>query len=807
MAVRSESGAGVHAITLRRPALGPLKRVCLGLAVVAAGSFGVVAQAATYSVTSLADSGAGTLREAIDKANASAGADTIAFAVNGTINLETFLPIVTDALTIQGNGPDSTIISGQDKTRILVTASSLTLTHLTLTQANSTFAGDPYYSVGGAVLAAPGADLGVGPGTSVGNVTLDDVLVSDNKGMKNAGVLQWDSSPGATLTIRNSTFKGNQDQPSVDSLDLFLGSAVRANGASLVIEKSVFRSNSGNPTVVADRSPTVRVDQSVFSGNSVNTTINQALTNCGAVVCAFSLDPAAVQRAQITRSLFQGNTAPSGPNSGDGGLNIVSVVGYPAVEVVNNTFTGNTIALNSWLAGVLLIDASSAAQTTVAFNTLHGNNTVDMSNNAPGAGLVLLDATGYSDASSAQARWLVSSNIIDDSLLRLWRLGPSPEMTVLRRNILGGMEGEWQGDWGTGNLSGYSNPVIGSLAANGAQPVGAMGHQASADSFMPLAGSPAIDSGFATDAPAVDQPGMARPAGAGPEIGAVEMPVTPPPAPTPAVTGATVTVGDLAPQTVVFTPDGNSVTLTFDISSLLKTGSVLITAVPQLLDNACGCLANTLTRTLRLDQPAPTPVPTLSQLGLAALAGLMLVAALRGGAGRRGIKVLATAWLGIALVHPAHDLRAADANALAGMTVSVSGNTLTVTLTRNPACAVSQPPVLPSPIVLTPSWWAERPWQSFILPAASDAEGDALTYSLSPSPLPAGMTFDPSTRTLVTGDYNCRDASVPDQAMSMRLRRLADTDITLEYSAADRCNAPVKATLTCKPNGGGEIPI
>ncbi|MFZ4289021.1 cadherin domain-containing protein [Variovorax sp. HJSM1_2] len=61
---------------------------------------------ATYTVTSTADSGAGTLRQAISDANANAGADTIVFNIAGaglqTINLSTALPTITGALTING---------------------------------------------------------------------------------------------------------------------------------------------------------------------------------------------------------------------------------------------------------------------------------------------------------------------------------------------------------------------------------------------------------------------------------------------------------------------------------------------------------------------------------------------------------------------------------------------------------------------------------------------------------------------------------------------------------------------------------
>src|SRR5262245_32065056 len=64
------------------------------------------ATANTYTVTSTADSGAGSLRQAILDANAHLGADTIAFNITGsgvqTITPASALPTVTDPVTIDG---------------------------------------------------------------------------------------------------------------------------------------------------------------------------------------------------------------------------------------------------------------------------------------------------------------------------------------------------------------------------------------------------------------------------------------------------------------------------------------------------------------------------------------------------------------------------------------------------------------------------------------------------------------------------------------------------------------------------------
>ena len=65
-------------------------------------------------MTSLADSGPGTLRQAILDANSSAGDDEITFAAGftGTIQLSSTLPELNTNLTIRGPGADRLTIRG-----------------------------------------------------------------------------------------------------------------------------------------------------------------------------------------------------------------------------------------------------------------------------------------------------------------------------------------------------------------------------------------------------------------------------------------------------------------------------------------------------------------------------------------------------------------------------------------------------------------------------------------------------------------------------------------------------------------------
>ena len=60
--------------------------------------------AATYTVTNLDDSGNGSLRWAIEQANANPGGDNVVLGVSGIISPASALPDLTDNGTIIGKG-------------------------------------------------------------------------------------------------------------------------------------------------------------------------------------------------------------------------------------------------------------------------------------------------------------------------------------------------------------------------------------------------------------------------------------------------------------------------------------------------------------------------------------------------------------------------------------------------------------------------------------------------------------------------------------------------------------------------------
>ena len=80
------------------------------------------ADAATYSVSTTADAGAGSLRDALDLANATPIVDDINFSVTGTIGLTTGDIDIDEPVNLNGPGASTLTISGTDNDNIFYIA-------------------------------------------------------------------------------------------------------------------------------------------------------------------------------------------------------------------------------------------------------------------------------------------------------------------------------------------------------------------------------------------------------------------------------------------------------------------------------------------------------------------------------------------------------------------------------------------------------------------------------------------------------------------------------------------------------------
>jgi MYXO-CTERM domain-containing protein len=185
-----------------------------------------VQPASSIAVTSLADSGAGTLRQALTDAEANAGADIIDLTgVTGTITLLTALPLLTDATELRGPGADLLTIARDAAAAAFpvlevdaTTSPALALSGLTLTGGSNTADGGGLAITGatGSPCAliercaiAGNATTGAGGGIfhGVGSLHVVRCTISGNTATGDGGGIR-----SAALVLENSTVSSNQSQ-------------------------------------------------------------------------------------------------------------------------------------------------------------------------------------------------------------------------------------------------------------------------------------------------------------------------------------------------------------------------------------------------------------------------------------------------------------------------------------------------------------------------------------------------------------------------------------------------------------------
>lgn len=309
----------------RRSSLAAL-RLALAFLVPASG-----AAAATFTVTNLADSGPGSLRQAVLSANASAGADEVAFApgLAGTITLTSGQIVISDPLVVHGPGSGVLTVSGADQFRIFavedtaVAPIAVTLSGLTLTRGR----GLPVFTVafGGAVFAS-GEDLTI----------LDSVISDSTAGLQMdppnggcGGNVAFDGLNAATLRIVNSRLTGG----SVVGFGGESGGNLCVVNGRLVLERSTLSggsADSGGGLFAASLMEDSLILLSTVSGNNAG--------SFGGGIYTDSFET--LGDLTIESSTISGNTVTPAFGSG-GGLSI----GRGNVRILNSTISGNDAGL------------------------------------------------------------------------------------------------------------------------------------------------------------------------------------------------------------------------------------------------------------------------------------------------------------------------------------------------------------------------------------------------------------------------------------------------------------------------------
>ena len=242
-----------------------MKRSLKLLAILVYALFCLQASAGTITVTSTADSGANTLRQALAAAN---DGDTIDFNLTypATIALTSGELVVFDkSITISGPGANNLAVDGNGQSGVFyvnsrdgenVTIDGLTITNgfndygggivndgeyedrTTLTITNCTISGNSAGVSGGGIFSGAGSGLSFSMVT-ISNSTISGNSAGDGGGMYNNG----GGASSAALTVSNSTISGNSatgngdgiynnHQQGLGGVTLDLGSTILNTGGS-----------------------------------------------------------------------------------------------------------------------------------------------------------------------------------------------------------------------------------------------------------------------------------------------------------------------------------------------------------------------------------------------------------------------------------------------------------------------------------------------------------------------------------------------------------------------------------------------
>jgi hypothetical protein len=486
-----------------------------------------IAGAASFTVSTLADSGPGSLRDAVDQANRSTGADSIGFgALSGTITLTSGAIDIFDDLAISGPGAARLTISGNGTSRIFHIALSApdaavfatTISGLSLVNATTP-------DEGGAIF------------VDDSNLTVDGCVFRNNSAQRGGGLYAFPSGQ-TTLVLRNTLFDTNnagadgggfgaQDIDSVvlDNLTVTGNSAARSGGGGFLRGVSVslsggsFSNNlastlapgvggiSGGGALRIDGSKptaTVQIDATRF-------TANRSQKGQGGALWLSAMPPETggiVAGAQLDRVQADGNNADL-----QGGAIYLNHIN---LTLARSTLAGNTAQQSG--GGIAQAVAGSLSLENA---TLSGNSSVQSVggaiHSATGTVLSLASSTlaGNSATSAGGVRRDGSAATLRNTIIANNNAATAPDIGgafnatyTLVKNTGGGSLS------GSGNLPASTDPLLEALAMNGG----------ATTSLLPAAGSPALNAGDTATAglPATDQRGRPRISGGRIDIGAVE---------------------------------------------------------------------------------------------------------------------------------------------------------------------------------------------------------------------------------------------------------------------------------------------
>ncbi len=315
------------------------------------GGLALPAFSATQTVSSTADSGAGSLRLAIT--NATAG-DTVVFNLTypATITLSSTLSIAKN-LSIKGPGVASLTINGNNAVRVFdITAGTITISDLTISNGRS------------AVASETGAGIRLG---GLANLTLDRCKINNcslNHSMSSTYGGGISVAATATLTVLRSYFYQNS-VPMGPNLPPGQGyGGAIDNLGTLTVVDSTFEGNSAyQGGALHERSvgKVVTLEGCTFSGN---TSDNQG------VVAHFGNSSFNVINCTITK-----NYSTNGSNSWEAGLSVYNNSGIPTpggTFTLKNTVVAGNVATTGGGDSDIYFDPTGLYSGGITFTFISG---------------------------------------------------------------------------------------------------------------------------------------------------------------------------------------------------------------------------------------------------------------------------------------------------------------------------------------------------------------------------------------------------------------------------------------------------
>jgi hypothetical protein len=497
---------------------------------------GVASAAPQVVVQNNADSGAGSLREAIVKVDP--GGTIVIPASVGEITLTTGQLTIETSMTIEGAGSAQTVISGNHESRAFFIFGSPTVTIEGVQIING-------------LVNSPGSEVfGGGIEQTGGSLTVADSLISQNTLETGTGVPKGagiGAKPGATsLTLRNTIVADNTER-GVHSW----GGGVDAEGPSLTIEGGAVKGNTveGSTAIgggINFKGTQASISHVAITGNELRF-FGPGILGEGGGLALESGTGNTLEGVTIARNHATINdpTAENVTLIGGGGALIAGAA------IVNTTIADNSITENIKEDGTAFGGGLGVtAPTTIVNSTLVGNE-------LGGEGMALQTEGG--DLWVA-ARAEVANSIFAEGTVRGGGQNcaiqhPDGELISLGHNI----DSLIQCGFHAAGDQTITDPKVGPLAENGG-PVETMALQP---------GSPAIDAGAAAGCPTTDARGVLRPAGAACDVGAFE--VATPSAITEAASG--VGVGGATLAGVATNPDLTGGTVSFQYGTTTAYGS------------------------------------------------------------------------------------------------------------------------------------------------------------------------------------------------------------------------------------------